>query len=80
MPLFHITLREHTYTGPFYNDVVEAGSFEEALQLAAASPASSVVAIPWRRTAVGRGRDRGASGRAGRHRVCPPPQAARQDR
>ena len=31
MPLFHITLREHTYTGRFYNDVVEAGSFEEAL-------------------------------------------------
>ena len=35
MPLFHITLREHTYTGRFYNDVVEAGSFEEALRLAA---------------------------------------------
>ncbi len=35
MPLFHITVREHTYTGRFYNDVVEAGSFEEALQLAA---------------------------------------------
>ena len=35
MPLFHITLREHTYTGRFYNDAVEAGSFKEALQLAA---------------------------------------------
>ena len=35
MPLFHITLREHTYTGRFYNDVVEAGSFEEALRLGA---------------------------------------------
>lgn len=39
MPLFHITLREHTYTGRFYNDVVEAGSFEEALQLAAGQAA-----------------------------------------
>ena len=35
MSLFHITLREHTYTGRFYHDVVEAGSFEEALLLAA---------------------------------------------
>jgi len=33
--LFHVTVREHTYTGRFYNDVVQAGSFEEALQLAA---------------------------------------------
>jgi hypothetical protein len=32
MPLFHITLREHTYTGRFYNDVAEAGSFAEALR------------------------------------------------
>ncbi len=35
MALFHITVREHTYTGGFYSDVVEAGSGEEALQLAA---------------------------------------------
>ena len=41
MPLFHITLREHTYTGRFYNDVVEAGSFEEALQLAAGQATAS---------------------------------------
>ena len=39
MPLFHITLREHTYTGRFYNDVVEAGSFAEALRLAAGQAA-----------------------------------------
>ena len=32
------------------------------------------------RRGAGRGRDRGASGRAGRHRVRPRPQAARQDR
>ncbi len=35
MPLFHVTVREHTYTGRFYHDVVEAGSCEEALHLAA---------------------------------------------
>ena len=35
MPLFYVTVREHTYTGRFYHGVVEAGSFEEALQLAA---------------------------------------------
>jgi hypothetical protein len=29
-------VREHAYTGRFYNDVVEAGSCEQALQLAAA--------------------------------------------
>ncbi len=40
MPLFHITLREHTYTGQFYNDVVEAGSFAEALRLAARQAAA----------------------------------------
>ena len=32
---FYVTVREHTYTGRFYNDVVQAESFEEALQLAA---------------------------------------------
>ena len=35
MALFHIMVREHTYTGRFYSDIVEAGSGEEALQLAA---------------------------------------------
>ena len=35
MPLFNIAVREHTYTGRFYNDVVQAGSPEEALQVAA---------------------------------------------
>jgi hypothetical protein len=40
MPLFHVTVREHTYTGRFYHDVVEAGSFEDALQLAAGRAAA----------------------------------------
>jgi hypothetical protein len=35
MLLFNITVREHTYTGRFYNDVVDAESCERALQLAA---------------------------------------------
>ena len=35
MPLFNVAVREHAYTGQFYTDVVEAGSCEEALQLAA---------------------------------------------
>ena len=35
MPLFHVTVRAHTYTGRFYHEVVEAESFEDALQLAA---------------------------------------------
>jgi len=35
MPLFNIAVREHTYTGRFYSDVVQAGSPEEALQVAA---------------------------------------------
>jgi len=35
MPLFHIAVREHTYTGRFYSDVVQAESPEEALQVAA---------------------------------------------
>ena len=35
MPLFSVTVREHAYTGRFYHDVVEAGSCEQALQLAA---------------------------------------------
>ena len=35
MLLFNVTVREHTYTGRFHNDVVEAGSCEEALHLAA---------------------------------------------
>src|SRR5262245_59899790 len=35
MRLFNIAVREHTYTGRFYSDVVQAGSPEEALQAAA---------------------------------------------
>jgi hypothetical protein len=35
MPLFNVAVREHTYTGRFYSDVVQAGSCEEALQVAA---------------------------------------------
>jgi hypothetical protein len=35
MPLFNVAVREHTYTGRFYSDVVQAGSPEEALQAAA---------------------------------------------
>jgi hypothetical protein len=35
MALFNVTVREHTYTGRFYNDTVMAESCEEALQLAA---------------------------------------------
>ena len=35
MPLFNVAVREHTYTGRFYGDVVQASSPEEALQVAA---------------------------------------------
>lgn len=35
MPLFNVAVREHTYTGRFYSDVVQAGSPGEALQAAA---------------------------------------------
>jgi len=35
MPLFNVTVREHAYTGRFYDDIVAAESCEEALQLAA---------------------------------------------
>jgi len=35
VPLFSVIVREHTYTGQFYHDVVEAGSCEQALHLAA---------------------------------------------
>ena len=35
MPLFNVAVREHTYTGRFYSDVVQASSFQEALQVAA---------------------------------------------
>ena len=34
MLLFNVTVREHAYTGRFYNDVVEAESCEEALHMA----------------------------------------------
>ena len=40
MPLFNVTVREHAYTGRFYNDVVAAESCEEALQLAAEQAAA----------------------------------------
>ena len=42
MPLFSVVVREHAYTGRFYSDVVQAGSFEEALQAAAQH-----AAVPW---------------------------------
>ena len=40
MPLFNVAVREHTYTGRFYGDVVQAGSCEEALHVAAAQAAA----------------------------------------
>jgi hypothetical protein len=40
MSLFNVAVREHAYTGRFYSDVVQAGSCEEALQVAAARAAS----------------------------------------
>ena len=42
MPLFSVVVREHAYTGRFYSDVVQAGSFEEALQAAAEH-----AVVPW---------------------------------
>ena len=38
MPLFNVTVREHAYTGRFYDDIVTAESPEQALQLAAERP------------------------------------------
>ncbi len=35
MPLFYVAVREHTYTGRFYSEAVQAGSPEEALQVVA---------------------------------------------
>ncbi len=35
MPLFYVAVREHTYTGRFYSEAVQAESPEEALQAAA---------------------------------------------
>ena len=40
VPLFSVMVREHAYTGRFYDDVVEAGSCEQALHLAAAQAAA----------------------------------------
>jgi hypothetical protein len=40
VPLFSVIVREHAYTGQFYHDVVEAGSCEQALHLAAARAAA----------------------------------------
>ena len=42
MPLFSVAVREHVYTGRFYSDVVQAESFEEALQAAAEH-----APVPW---------------------------------
>ena len=39
MPLFNVAVREHAYTGRFYGDVVQAESYEEALQVAAGQAA-----------------------------------------
>jgi hypothetical protein len=41
MPLFNVAVREHAYTGRFYTDVVQAGSCEEALRVAAEHAAVS---------------------------------------
>ena len=35
MPSFYVAVREHTYTGRFYSEAVQAASPEEALQVAA---------------------------------------------
>jgi len=40
MPLFNVAVREHAYTGRFYSDVVQAESYEEALQVAAEQAAT----------------------------------------
>ena len=40
MPVFSVAVREHTYSGRFYGDIVQAGSPEEALHVAAAQAAS----------------------------------------
>jgi hypothetical protein len=40
MPLFYVAVREHTYTGRFYSEAVQAESPEEALQVAAAQAAA----------------------------------------
>ena len=42
MRLFSVAVREHAYTGRFYSDVVQAESYEEALQVAAEHAAA-----PW---------------------------------
>ncbi len=41
MARFNVTVREHSYTGRIYSDVVQAESCEEALQVAAARAAAS---------------------------------------
>lgn len=40
MSLFYVAVREHTYTGRFYSEAVQAGSPEEALQAAAEQAAA----------------------------------------
>ena len=49
MPLFYVAVREHTYTGRFYSEAVQAESPEEALQVAAeqaAVPRPPPVPVP----------------------------------
>jgi len=41
MPLFNVAVREHTYTGRFYHDAVQAESCEEALRVAAGRAAAA---------------------------------------
>jgi hypothetical protein len=41
MPLFNVTVRQHTCTGRSYTDVVQAESWKEALQMAAQRPRPS---------------------------------------
>ena len=41
MTRFNVTVREHSYTGRFYSDVVHADSCEDALQVALKQAAAS---------------------------------------
>ncbi len=62
MALFSVAVREHAYTGRFYTDVVEAGSCEQALHLAAGRAAGSRV--------PGSGPEPDGAGRRGCADVC----------
>jgi len=59
VPLFSVMVREHACTGQFYHDVVEAGSCEQALHLAAGQASG-------RRAPAGPGAPPGGAG----HRGC----------